>query len=99
MFKLGGGAYAQSIKLDGKPLFLVNGFHPRQLDHFISPGRSIVAFTLVGDLDWSVARNSLIGKTNPAEAEKGSIRRTLWERKDELGLPAVTPSWNRNNFV
>ena len=92
--KLGGGAYAQRLKIDGEDVFLVNGFHPRQLEHFISPGRSIIAFTLAGDLDWPAARNKFIGKTNPADAEAGSIRRSLLEHKDRFGLQAVNSSWN-----
>lgn len=92
--KLGGGAYCQQLKFDGQPVFLVNGFHPRQLEQFIAPGRSIIAFTLVGDLSWKVARNQLIGKTNPIDAEQGSIRRMLLENKDQYGLTAVNSSWN-----
>lgn len=92
--KLGGGAYCQALKFDGQPIFLVNGFHPRQLEHFIAPGRSIVALTLVGNTSWKRARNSFIGKTNPQDAEQGSIRRTLLENKNTFGLTAVNSSWN-----
>lgn len=92
--KLGGGAYCGEVSLDGRKLFLVNGFHPRQLAHFIAPGRSIVAMTLAGHTSWEKARNELIGKTNPAEALQGSIRQTLMENKDLYGLQAVSSSWN-----
>jgi hypothetical protein len=92
--KLGGGAYCQSLKLDGQPVYLVNGFHPRQLEHFIAPGRSIVTFTLTGDTDWKTARNNFIGKTNPADAIDGSIRRELFINKELYGLSAVNSSWN-----
>jgi hypothetical protein len=92
--KLGGGAYCQSLKFDGQPVFLVNGFHPRQLEHFIAPGRSIVAFTLVGSTSWKTARNNFIGKTNPQDAENGSIRRILLENMNIFGLKAVNSSWN-----
>jgi hypothetical protein len=92
--KLAGGTYALPLRLDGQTSYLVNGFHPRQLAHFTAQGRSIVVFTLVGDCAWSVARNQFIGKTCPADAAPGSIRRTLLEQKDAFGLKAVTPSWN-----
>ncbi|MBN1952661.1 MAG: hypothetical protein JW801_15775 [Bacteroidales bacterium] len=92
--KLGGGAYAQALKLDGEQVYLVNGFHPRQLEHFIMPGRSIVALTLTGDLDWGIARNQFIGKTNPADAGQGSIRSTLLAGREKFGLQAVNSSWN-----
>jgi hypothetical protein len=92
--KLGGGAYCQSLSLDGEKIYLVNGFHPRQLEHFIVPGRSIVAFTLTADTDWKTARNSFIGKTNPAEASDSSIRRMLLDNKEFYGLSTVNSSWN-----
>jgi hypothetical protein len=92
--KLGGGAYCQKISLDGETIFLINGFHPRQLEHFIAPGRFIITMNLKGDTDWSIARNQLIGKTNPLDAEKGSIRRELLDRQKEFGLEGVSSSWN-----
>ncbi len=92
--KLAGGTYAQKLSIDGKTTFLINGFHPRQLEHFTAPGRSIIVMTLTSHADWSVARNKLIGKTNPAEAIPGSIRRELLERKTEFGLQEISSSWN-----
>jgi hypothetical protein len=92
--KLAGGTYAQKLLLDGKAVYLINGFHPRQLEHFIASDRCIVTMTLAGDIDWSLARNSFIGKTNPLEAEKGSLRRELFEKKDSFGLINISSSWN-----
>lgn len=92
--KLAGGTYSQKLMLDGKPVYLINGFHPRQLEHFLQPDRSIVVINLAGDVSWEVARNSFVGKTNPFEAEKGSIRNELLLRKNEFGLETVSASWN-----
>jgi hypothetical protein len=92
--KLGGGAYGQMLQIDGEKIYLVNGFHPRQLEHFIASGRSIVTFTLAGKTDWKTARNSFIGKTNPSDAEKSSIRRQLLDNKDIFRLTSVNSSWN-----
>lgn len=92
--KLAGGTYAMKMKIDGEPIYLVNGFHARQLEHFTKNGRCIVALTLCGDIDWSIARRSFIGATCPEDAEVGSIRRTLLDNVDAFGLKAVTPSWN-----
>jgi hypothetical protein len=92
--KLGGGAYAGMLTIDGQQVILANGFHPRQLEHFVAPSRSIIAITLCGNTRWSIARNKLIGKTNPNDAEPGSIRRTLLEHKEKFGLPAINQSWN-----
>lgn len=92
--KLAGGTYSQKLELDGKRVYLVNGFHPRQLDHFIAPGKAIITMTLVSNTSWDVARNDFIGKTNPQDAALGSIRRELLENKDEYGMQSVSSSWN-----
>jgi hypothetical protein len=94
MKKLAGGTYVTKLSLDGEEVYLVNGFHPRQLEHFTATGRSIVTFTLAGDLDWKTARGTFIGATNPANAKEGSIRRELMEKKKEFGLQTINSSWN-----
>jgi hypothetical protein len=92
--KLAGGTYCEVIKIDNEVIYLINGFHPRQLKHFTETGRSIIVFTLSGDLSWSEARSSFIGATNPSSANKGSIRRELLDRKDEFGLSEVSQGVN-----
>ncbi len=92
--KLAGGTYCAVIPVDGKDIYLINGFHPKQLIHFTEKGRSIVAFTLAGNMDWRIARNDFIGKTNPADAIPGSLRRELLNRRQEFGLSAVSSSQN-----
>lgn len=92
--KLAGGTYCEKIKVDADTIYLIDGFHPRQLTHFTQPGRSIVIFTLAGDLDWQTARQDFIGATNPTKAPAGSIRRDLYDRQAELGLPEVSQGLN-----
>ncbi len=92
--KLAGGTYCAPIKFDGQTTYLINGFHPRQLDHFILDGRSIVTFRVVTNTDWSVARNDFIGATNPAKANAGSLRSILLQNKDKLGLEEVSQGVN-----
>ncbi len=92
--KLAGGTYCERINIDNDTMFLINGFHPRQLKHFTLAGRNIVVMTLSGDLDWSDARTKFVGATNPFKAEKGSIRRELLDNKNDLGLPEVSQSAN-----
>jgi len=92
--KLAGGTYVEKVKLDNETIYMINGFHPKQLKHFTTPGRSIVIMTLSGDLDWAEARGSFIGATNPGSAAEGSIRRTLLEKKEELGLASVDAGTN-----
>ncbi|WP_375562714.1 hypothetical protein ACE193_09320 [Bernardetia sp. OM2101] len=92
--KLAGGTYCEEIKMDSETVYLVNGFHPSQLLHFTEKGRSIVTFTLVGNTNWSEARNNLIGATNPINAKEGSIRKILLEQKEQFGLDQVSQGMN-----
>ena len=88
--KLGGGAYCVRLPEDEGGVYLVNGFHPRQLEHFTAPGRAIVTMALQGELSWKTARNVFLGATDPLRAEEGSLRRVLHERRAALGADAMT---------
>lgn len=92
--KLAGGTYAEVIKVDNEQLYVINGFHPRQLKQFTEKGRSIVVMTLSGDLNWNEARGNFIGATNPQAAAAGSLRNTFLNRKDELGLAEISQGVN-----
>lgn len=92
--KLGGGAYAEKVRIDQETIYLLNAFHPRQLEQFTTTGRSVVVFSLSGTLSWKESRRNFIGATKPQTAEAGSLRRLLLERKDEFGLPEVSQSYN-----
>jgi hypothetical protein len=92
--KLAGGNYCAGILVNGERIYLINGFHPKQLSHFTAKGRSIVAFTLSSNLDWVIARNNFIGKTNPSEAIPGSLRNEILMHKEEFGLDEVSSGKN-----
>ncbi len=92
--KLSGGNYCALVKAGGEDVYLINGFHPKQLIHFTAEGRMIITFKLTGNLDWTVARNQFIGKTNPADAAPGSLRNELLVNKEKFGLNEVSASQN-----
>lgn len=92
--KLAGGTYCVKVNHDGETIYLFNGFHPSQLEHFNEQGRSIVVMTLSGDLPWHVARNDFIGSTNPANAAKNSLRRVFLDNQNRLGLSGISASAN-----
>jgi len=92
--KLAGGTYAEKVRIDLETIYLLNAFHPRQLEHFTSTGRSIVVMSLSGSLSWKESRRNFIGATKPQVAEVGSLRRQLLERKEALGLPEVSQRYN-----
>lgn len=92
--KLAGGTYCAEVKMDADQVYLINGFHPYQILHFVAPGRSIVTFTLSSDISWADARQKFIGATRPNEAEAGSLRNTFYLKKEELGIPEVSQAIN-----
>lgn len=92
--KLSGGNYCALVKAGGEDVYLINGFHPKQLIHFTAEGRMIITFKLTGNLDWAVARNQFIGKTNPADAAQGSLRNELLVDKKKFGLDEVSAGQN-----
>jgi hypothetical protein len=92
--KLSGGNYCAQVKAGNEEVYLINGFHPKQLIHFTEEGRMIMPVKLAGDLDWAVARNQFIGKTNPADAAPGSLRNELLVNRELFGLNEVSSSQN-----
>ncbi len=92
--KLAGGTYCIEVSFDGEKIYVIDGFHPRQLEHFVAPSRSIVVFTLKGDIDWEIARGEFIGATNPHKASEKSLRRAFLNNKEDLGLSDVSQGMN-----
>ena len=92
--KLGGGTYCAPVDTEEGIIYIFNGFHPRQIDHFTRDGSNIVVFTLSADIPWTVARNDFIGATNPQKAKESSLRRDFLEKIDEFGLAEVSDSFN-----
>ncbi len=92
--KLAGGTYVESIKVDTDNVYLINGFHPRQITHFTEAGRNIVVFTVSGNLSWADARGKFIGSTNPETADEASLRRYFLNNREELGIPEVNQGLN-----
>jgi nucleoside diphosphate kinase len=92
--KLAGGTYMAKINIDGSERYIINGFHPRQLMHYVQSGRCIITMTLTGDISWKDARNNFIGVTNPADAQPQSLRSLLLQNKTVYGLQTVSSSWN-----
>lgn len=92
--KLAGGTYCAPVSMGGGTVYLMNGFHPQQLQHFVANGRSIVAFHVVSNTDWTTLRNNLIGATDPAKAAPGSLRNEFLLAKSYFGLDEVSQGSN-----
>jgi hypothetical protein len=87
--KLGGGTYALSLKVLGKPHILLNPFHPYQLVPFTTPGNGIIVMEGLSATSWHDLRAKLTGSTNPAKAAPGSLRHALLINKIQLGMAEV----------
>ncbi len=92
--KLAGGTYVVKVKVDTDDVYLINGFHSRQLNQFTANGRNIVVMTVSGDLSWSDARGKFIGATNPETADSASLRSNLLKNKEAFGIPEVSQGLN-----
>ena len=92
--KVASGKYYGVFNVGGEKVIVLNPFHPQQLLHYTQPGRAIVVFECSTDTDWVVLRNGVTGATDPTRAAPGSIRRTLLDRKSELGLRDVSTANN-----
>ncbi|KAL6057923.1 NDK domain-containing protein [Balamuthia mandrillaris] len=92
--RLAGGTYAMPIKVLGKPFILLNPFHAYQLVPYTTPGNSIIIFECLSKTSWADLRQKVCGATDPKAAEEGSIRNTLLQQKESLGLKDVDKGTN-----
>mmetsp|Transcript_39869 Transcript_39869/g.107718 ORF Transcript_39869/g.107718 Transcript_39869/m.107718 type:complete len:326 (-) Transcript_39869:168-1145(-) len=85
--KFGGGFYVGKVD----DIFVVNGFYTRMRAKFTTPGTCIHYFEVLWDpeeLPWKKFRAEIVGATDPQKAAVGSIRRTIFEKWQSLGLEA-----------
>lgn len=92
--KIASGKYYGVVDVGGERVVVLNPFHPQQVLHYTAPGRTIVVIECASDTDWHVLRQDMTGSTDPTKAAAGSIRKTLLERKSELGLRDVATATN-----
>ncbi len=92
--RFAGGTHGVLITVDGQRILLLDGFHPYQLQDYYTQGRTILNLVLRSPASWRALRQELGGATNPAKADPQSIRGLLLRRKEELGLPEVSPMRN-----
>lgn len=88
--RLAGGQYCSKLQLKGETIYIVNGFHPPQLHHFISPGRIIVTLNVNSNVDWKIARQKMTGNTYPEKASPESIRGALFQQFGKFGFDEVS---------
>jgi len=99
--KLAGGVQCARLVVAGKdPVFVFNGFFMSMRAKFVRPGPCIHWYIVEWDpkdLTWADFRCKLLGATNPAEAEEGSLRRQLMDEWQALGM-ASQPTIGENGI-
>eukprot|EP01060_Flectonema_neradi_P030425 TRINITY_DN4421_c1_g1_i1.p1 TRINITY_DN4421_c1_g1~~TRINITY_DN4421_c1_g1_i1.p1 ORF type:complete len:348 (+),score=88.35 TRINITY_DN4421_c1_g1_i1:48-1091(+) len=89
LIKFGGGFYCGLIPTDGEPMYVFNGFFMQMRSKFTAPNTSIHYYTVdfnPAKLKWESFRNDILGGTDPKDASQGSLRRTIFENYESLGL-------------
>ncbi len=92
--KIASGKYYGVLNVGGQRVVVLNPFHPQQVLHYTAPGRAIVVIECASDTDWQTLRQDMTGSTDPTKAAPGSIRRTLLDKKSQLGLVEVGTATN-----
>jgi hypothetical protein len=92
--KLAPGTYALPINVWSDQNIVLNGFHPHQLEHFNAANRSIIVMALRCETAWTALRDMMIGDTDPARAERGSLRQVFAQRQEDLNIPLVNKGQN-----
>jgi hypothetical protein len=90
--KFGGGFYCGLVTIGGKSLYVFNAFFMSMRSKFVGKNDSIHCYEVVWDpthLSWSDFRSKVLGPTDPNEAPVGSLRRTILDNYQSLGLAAV----------
>jgi len=92
--RLGPGTYGGQVSIDGAPVIILNGFHPRQLSFFIADDTVCAFLRCSSPTDWNTLRNDLIGTTDPSKADGASIRGRLFADPAGFGLESVSYNFN-----
>lgn len=85
LIKFGGGFYCG--KVDG--IYIMNGFYMAMRSAYTNPGEKIQWYTVswpADALSWADFRGKVLGATDPSEAPKGSVRRSILDQYKALGL-------------
>lgn len=92
------GLYCAKIQINLRNVYVINGFYMALRRKYMLQHESIYAFIVHWDssaLSWNEFQTSVIGAKNPADAKCDSIRKIVYEKYEEYGLPCK-PDKNNN---
>jgi len=90
--KFGGGFYCGLVNKNGKQLYVFNAFFMTMREKFVGAGTSIHCYEVEWSpdtLSWKEFRGQLLGPTDPADGPEGSIRKTILDTYEALGLQSM----------
>lgn len=96
LLKFGGGFYVGKVD----EIFVVNGFYMDMRSNFTKPGAAIYFYLAEwssADISWADFRRTVLGATDPSAAVSGSIRNTVYNEWQSLGL-ASEPNTGLNGM-
>jgi hypothetical protein len=88
LLKFGGGFYCGKVD----DIFVINAFYMSMRSAFTKPGTSIYYFETEfpsATLSWGDFRGKVLGGTDPKTAAAGSLRNTIYQDWESLGLKSV----------
>jgi len=95
--KLGGVFYCGRMQFGSRSVYVINAFFMTMRSKYTSPGASIhycVVRWSASRLSWADFRAKVLGATNPAVANEGSLRREALQRWQDLGLESEPDTGN-----
>lgn len=92
--KLAAGVYAHVVELPGADYIILNGFYPYQREQLTRSGTALAALECWSAHSFSRIRSELTGDIWPARASPGSVRREIFDHRDQLGVSGITPQTN-----
>ena len=93
--RLGSGLYVGRLQISGSPtLHVINGFYGSMRHKYVREGAQIYWMVCEFDFPWKEFRGQVIGATDPAKAEPGSVRAKLLQDRETLGLGKVGLAFN-----
>lgn len=88
--RLASGIFCGKVNHQKSDLYIINGFHPPQIKHFITDNRITITMQASSNTNWEMARQQMIGNTYPEKANGNSIRGSLYKQYDNFGFNNVS---------
>jgi len=84
--------HCANLAIHGKNVYVINGFYMAVRGEYLQPDRPIHCLIIKWNkenLSWSEFLSKVIGGEDPAVAEAGSLRHTIFSKYEEFGLESA----------